>query len=224
MKILIVADIHANYEALDAVLEKEGFDRIICAGDLIGYGVRPNKVVQALKSQEADIIQGNHDASAVGQFQARFNPSAELALEYNREDLEDENWEFLEDLPESLRDQFDGADIAVFHGSPRRLDEYVYRKDVDGEFISENFEQRPDVVVMAHTHVPYSKTVSDVEVVNPGSVGQPRDRRPEASYAVLDTGDMSVELKRTAYDVEKAAEEVEEKLTERLAERLREGR
>lgn len=225
MKIGIISDIHANSEALDKVLEEIDAEKIVCAGDLIGYGVEPNKVVEAVQENDIDTIKGNHDAKAVHQIQTRMNPSAELALEYNREDLEDDNWEYLEDLPESIRKDIGGIDIAVFHGSPEHpLHDYMYESKVDHDFLEDNFEEALDLVVLGHTHVPFKKKVDDTWIVNPGSVGQPRDRNPEASYAVLDTEKMSVELKRTSYDHQKAAEKVEDKLTGRLAERLREGR
>ena len=225
MKIGIISDIHANSEALETVLEEIDADKLVCAGDLIGYGVEPNKVVKAVQENDIESIKGNHDAKAVHQIQTRMNPSAELALEYNREDLEDENWEYLEDIPESIRKNIGGVDIAVFHGSPEHpLHDYMYESKIDREFLEDNFEEPPDLVVLGHTHVPFKEKVDDTWIVNPGSVGQPRDRNPEASYAVLDTEKMSVELKRTSYDLEKAAEKVEDKLTGRLAERLREGR
>lgn len=225
MKIGIVADIHANYEALEAVLEELEVERIICGGDLVGYGTDPNKVIEEVREKDSEVVRGNHDAKLVHQLETRFNPAAELALEYNREYLEDENWEYLEELPDSKTFEIDGKEFAVFHGSPKHnLAEYVYQDEVDEEWLENNFEDAPDVIILGHTHVPFKKEIGGTLVVNPGSVGQPRDRNPDASYAVLDTDTMSVELKRTTYDVENAAEKVEKEFTGRLAERLREGR
>ena len=225
MKVGIISDVHANEYALKAVLEELNTEEIICAGDLVGYGTRPNEVIQELRDREVECVKGNHDAKAVHQIETRLNPSAELALEYNREDLEEENWEYLEELPRSKNIQIEGVEIAVFHGSPRHeLTEYVYQDDVDESFLEEHIEERPDLVILGHTHSGFKKELEGTTVVNPGSLGQPRDRDPDASYAVFDTEEMSVEIKRTSYDVSSAAEEVKERFTERLAERLREGR
>lgn len=225
MKVGLIADIHANFDALEAVLEELDVERIVCAGDLTGYGTEPNKVVERLRDEDAEVIRGNHDAKLVHQLETRLNPAAELALEYNREFLEDENWEYIEELDNSKNVEIDGIETAIFHGSPRHeLAEYVYSEEVDDEWLEDNFDSAPDLVVLGHTHVPFKKELTDTVVVNPGSVGQPRDRNPDASYAVLDTGTMSVEIKRTTYDVEEAAEKVEEDFTGKLAERLREGR
>lgn len=225
MKIGLISDIHANKEALEAVLEEMEADKVLCAGDLTGYGADPNEVIETIRDKEIMTVRGNHDAKAVHQLETAFNPSAELALEYNREYLEDENWEYLEDLPEMREQTFEDIDISILHGSPDEpLEGYVYRREVGKELIDENFEKAPDVLVLGHTHVPFVKETENCVIVNPGSVGQPRDRNPKASYAVLDTEDMSVDIKRTTYDIEKAAEKVKEQFTSRLSERLREGR
>lgn len=225
MKVGIISDVHANLHALEAVLEELEVEKIICAGDLIGYGTNPNEVIEELHEEDVEAVKGNHDAKAVHQIETKLNPSAELALEYNREDLKDENWEYLEQLPKSKRVEIDGVEIAIFHGSPQHeLTEYVYRDEVDEEFLDEHLHEKPDLVVFGHTHAGFKKELEETTIVNPGSVGQPRDRNPDASYAVLDTEKMSVEIKRTSYDVDSAAEEVNKKFTERLAERLLEGR
>lgn len=225
MKVGIISDVHANKYALESVLDELDVEKIVCAGDIVGYGTSPNKVIEELSSKDLEAVKGNHDAKAVHQIETRLNPSAELALEYNREDLKDENWEFLEELPRSKRIKLDDVDIAVFHGSPKHeLTEYVYQDQIDEAFLEEHFDEKPDLLVLGHTHAGFKKEVDETVAVNPGSVGQPRDRNPDASYAILDTEEMSVEIRRTSYDVDSAAEEVDDRFTRRLAERLIEGR
>jgi putative phosphoesterase len=127
-------------------------------------------------------------------------------------------------MPETFREEMRGRDVFMVHGSPRRhLEEYVRRGDVDEGFLRENFDIVPDVLIMGHTHVPFVEKVSDTLVMNPGSVGQPRDRDPRASYALLDTEDLRGEIYRVEYDVEKASGKIREKISPLLADKLEKG-
>lgn len=228
MRIGVVADIHSNYEAFKAVLEHmPEVDRILCAGDLVGYGVHPNPVVDEVRERESTFtcVKGNHDEAVVTYEDLEsFNSLARQAITNNRDVISQKNLKFLSELQKAWRQILDGREIYMVHGSPSRpLEQYVRRGDVDREFLRKNFETVPDAVVMGHTHQPYVKQVGDKLVLNPGSVGQPRDNDPRASYALLDTEDLRGEIYRVEYDVESVARDIREEISPLLGDRLEKG-
>ena len=223
MRNLVISDLHANEEALSAVLrraENEQIDRLICLGDFVGYGARPNEVVEMIREYpgEALYVRGNHDRVAVGYDDgSEFNHAALAAALWTRDSLTDENRRFLEELP--LGPTEDGEGIMLCHGSPHDEDEYLFT-DLDAARIF--LESEAPVILLGHTHLP---TVFELDLeamltghlindsrrieldlscrylVNPGSVGQPRDRNPLASFAILDTEVRTVEFIRVPYDI-----------------------
>ncbi len=226
MKIGLISDVHSNTPALDAVLdelEEKNVDKVLCAGDLVGYYTRPNEVVEEIRDREIPAVKGNHDEGVSGG-SFRFNPKARKALEYSREKLSEKNREFLKQLPERKRFELGGLDVFMAHGSPRRpVSEYVMPRDAD-ESLLDFFDDNPDVMVLGHTHKAFDREVNGTLFVNPGSVGKPRDGDPRPSYAVLDTEDVSVEHFRTGYDCDGFAEEVRSELGDELAEEVVDGR
>lgn len=226
MRLGLISDVHANRPALETVLDAlddAGVDELFCAGDLIGYYTWPNEVIDLLREREMTAVKGNHDAG-ISDTPVRFNSVARQALEWTREQLTDENRAFLAGLPETVRENIDGHDIYMVHGSPRRpLEEYVNGSSIGPAFIESCFEEAPDVCIMGHTHHPYSHKVDESLLVNPGSVGQPRDGDSRASYAVLDLEEMSVEHTRLEYDIDAVDEAVREHLPSTLGERLYHG-
>lgn len=220
MRVAVLADVHANLPALKAVFRDIGKGRIHCAGDLVGYNPYPNEVVELVKKHEVICTLGNHDQGVLTGSTVWFNPYAAKALNWTREHLTKENHGFLASLP-----FYHSSEFYMVHGSPRNyLDEYV-SEDYPDEVLNGFFNLTgKDVMCLAHTHVPFVKRLDNGLLFNPGSVGQPRDLDPRASYALLDLEKREAEIKRVEYDVEAVVNDlIEEGLPEVLGYRLREG-
>ncbi len=222
MTSLLIADIHSNLVALESVLESAPpFDCIVFAGDVVGYGPRPNECINRLRGYALYAVLGNHDAAVIGKKDLRwFGSSSRQIIQFSRDVISSRNEQFLEGLPEKLtiEDQ-----LMLVHGSPRSpLSEYIRSRQEVVENL--NYLQLP-VTVVGHTHVPavYEVSKDAVEerkksrldmnpdlryIVNPGSVGQPRDGDPRASYALLDPESKKVVFKRVAYDVQRVQQEM----------------
>lgn len=210
MKIGIMSDIHANISALDAVLnavKAKNVDALIIAGDLIGYYFEPKAVLDLIRSCEKPfyLVRGNHEemllkAKMCGdQFKeiaARYGPGIKYALEQ----LSDSEVEWIANLPHPLKINDLNCSILLCHGSPFSTDEYVY-PDSDIESLVLSLDDQPDVLIMGHTHYPFVKSVGSCLVINPGSVGQPRNRIPGAHWALLDTQTMIADLFVEPYDI-----------------------
>lgn len=238
---LVISDIHSNLEAFEAVLDDAGsVDEIWCLGDVVGYGPDPNGCVERLTSRPHQCIAGNHDWATVGKLALDdFNREARQANLWNREQLTPQNLEYLESLPDALV----LGEFTLVHGSPRYpIWEYV----MDGTIAWESFSYFDGpYCLVGHTHVPAAfgldharervdeftpspDTLMDLSsgrlIMNPGSVGQPRDGDPRASYLVLDTGANTVEYCRVEYSFEVTQEKmIELGLPSRLATRLQYG-
>jgi putative phosphoesterase len=226
MRLGIISDIHANRPALETVLDaldEDDIDMLFCAGDIVGYYTWPNEVIELLRDREMTAVKGNHD-SGITEPRTRFNSVARQALDWTRDELTDANRSFLAGLPERVREDVDGHDLYMVHGSPRRpLEEYINGSSIGPAFIESCFDEAPDVCIMGHTHHPYSHTVDGTLFLNPGSVGQPRDGDSRASYAVLDLEEMEADHSRLEYDIDTVADAVEEHLPSTLGERLYHG-
>ena len=236
MRVAVLSDIHSNIVALDAVLSHAGdVDAIWHLGDVVGYGPEPDAVVARLRERGATGVRGNHDAAAVGGPEIDwFNPEARAAAEWTRDSIAPETRAWLDALPQ--RRVVD--DVLLVHGSPRDpLREYVTDRRAAGENID---AQETQHALHGHTHVPVAwlatpdgvalvrASESDgVErgprrtLVNPGSVGQPRDGDPRASYLVLDQEAGRVTWHRVEYDIERVQTAMRAAgLPDRLAARL----
>jgi len=233
---LILSDIHANQEALQAVLDdaRGQYDRIACLGDLVDYGAEPNQIVAWAKKHVSTIIRGNHDKICVSEEPLeQYNPAAREAAEWTRRELSEESRSYLENLPRGpLRiDDFD-----LVHGSPADEDEYLITPG-DASFAYE-FISAP-VTFFGHTHLQggflltrggsrafagagtMELSPDHYYLLNPGAVGQPRDGDPRAAYALYWPERRVVEFRRAAYDVESAARKIRNAgLPESLAARL----
>ena len=219
MRVGVLSDVHANLPALEAVLGDLGsLDVLLNAGDVVGYNPWPEACVDAMRSRDVPTVRGNHDRAVVENTDFRFNSMAAAGVEYAREQLDDEQLEWLESLPEELT-RFDDR-VRVVHGHPDDPDRYTYPADFDSSMLD-----GADALILGHTHVQHVEHYDDGIVLNPGSVGQPRDRTPAAAYAILDLDAMDVELRRVEYDVQQVIDAVEDAgLPGEVGERLRVGR
>ena len=223
MKIGLLSDVHANLPALEAVLEDlPPVDAVVCAGDVVGYNPWPSECVERIRSVASVTVRGNHDRMVETPRRYAHNEMALAGLEHAAAELSAAQREWLRSRPERTT-VADGAYRLVHsHPDPGERDSYVYPKDFAGlrPYLDDH-----DGLVLGHTHVQHRATVDGRVVVNPGSVGQPRDGDPDAAYAVLDTARNAVELRRTAYDVDRVRRKIEaEGLPSETAERLAEGR
>ena len=228
MKVGVISDIHSNAVALEAVLsrlEDAEVEEYVCAGDVVGYYSRPNETISGLRKVDPLTVRGNHDEGVTTETPTSFNYYAKRSLDWNRRQLTEESFRFLRRLPPTIRVDIDGREVFIAHGSPRNpVKEYIQERDISEEFLEYSFDRPPEVVVLGHTHKPYVKRVGDTLVLNPGSVGQPRDRDPRASFAVLETEELSAEIKKAWYNIDEIAEHTKEYLPRKLADRLYEGK
>lgn len=243
MRCLVISDIHANLAAFEAVLLDAGeFDMIWCLGDMVGYGPDPNECVARLREYPHLCLAGNHDWAVLGKLDVRgFNADARMANQWTQSQISQAARAYLQNLPPQRVEQ--GYTLA--HGSPRQpIWEYI----LDPLTAELNFPAfKTQVCLVGHTHVPVSFYMPDASddhlcesrlpcygeaiplssgrwIVNPGSVGQPRDGDPCAAYAILDVETNTLEHRRVGYPLEVTQEKMRAaKLPERLIERLAVG-
>jgi diadenosine tetraphosphatase ApaH/serine/threonine PP2A family protein phosphatase len=246
VRYLILTDLHANGEALDAVVRHAAgrYDRALCCGDLIGYGADPNRVVDWVRENCVLTVRGNHDKASTGLDDLEwFNPVAKKAAMWTQETLTPENCDWIRALPTG---PLDLEDFQVLHGSPYDEDEYVIAAN---EALQAFTYLQRKIAFFGHTHVqggfiwnharvetiPRTPLRSDRQVLeidpdcayllNAGSVGQPRDGDPRAAYALYDSGAHMVTFFRCEYDIAGAQRRIREAgLPDVLADRLVVGR
>lgn len=238
MAILIISDIHANLVALEAVLADaaDQWETIWCLGDIIGYGPKPNECVDLLRQHDHISLSGNHDWAVLGKLDINsFNDEAQAAVRWTRSVLRDDARSYIESLPTTmLREPF-----TLVHASPRQpvweyiLDAYTAAVNfsyfdtpyclVGHTHVPGTFEQDGNHVFVRHPEYGHPQTLPEARcIINPGSVGQPRDSNPLAAYALLDMETLTWEHRRVAYDIDKTQEQMREanmpdKLITRLA-------
>jgi predicted phosphodiesterase len=245
MRIAVLSDIHANLAALDAVRsDLPPVDQVWVLGDIVGYGPQPNEVIAALQEIGARSVLGNHDGAAIGTVDAaQFNPDARRAIEWTAGVVDDNSRAYLAALPEVRRD----GELTAVHGSPRDpIWEYITSPGIAAANFA-HFETR--LCLFGHTHLPAVFRLVDggiepvvglpgdrVELdgeralLNPGSVGQPRDGLPEASYAVVEVDEAdgttdAIDFRRVRYDIDRTQRAMRAvDLPVRLVERLSYGR
>jgi len=200
MKVAIISDIHANISALTAVLDdikKRECEAVFCLGDYIGYYYWPNEVLDALRSLDvAYFIKGNHEefyfeSLVNSDFRKSIKDKYGNGIECAIRQISKENLCFLRSLSETVKVEFSGVRFSMYHGSPSRIDEYVY-PDASIERFMSIAEAEADVVLLGHTHYQYSVYTNGCLIINPGSVGQARDCRGRASYSILNLQNMVV--------------------------------
>jgi diadenosine tetraphosphatase ApaH/serine/threonine PP2A family protein phosphatase len=240
LRYAIISDIHGNREALDAVLEsilKLKCDKILCLGDIVGYGAEPGYCVDRVREVSSAVVAGNHDFAVLGRINIEyFNPHARHATLWTRAKLNEAQTKYLESLPLSV--VLDTCTLV--HGSldAPELFDYI-QTSYDAFLTMENMTSR--ACFIGHSHVPIFFLLDEVityslessvqlkpykkAIINVGSVGQPRDNNPMACFAVYDDDALAVTLHRTPYDIEKSAAKIlEAGLPDFLAERLIVGR
>ena len=226
MRIAVISDIHSNLDALEAVVSKlPSYDEIVCLGDVVGYGPQPNEVVERLQQLRPTIVlMGNHDCAVVSGDVADFSPHAAEAIEWTRREISEPGLRYLATLKSSARLEVGDTTLALFHGSPRDpLNEYVFPglPERMGRTLVEM--AKAGVVLLGHTHMPMLYRFTGGVLANPGSVGQPRDGDPRASFALLTIteGEVSFEVRRVEYDMRPVADRIMRSgLPSFLAERL----
>lgn len=253
MRTAIISDIHGNLEALEAVLEdisEQSVERILCLGDTLGYGPNPVECVDLVAERCEWSLLGNHDYGALYE-PTNFNAAAEQAAYWTRAQLDAEQdkksaatrWDFLGKLRVRTMD----GDYLFVHGTPRRpINEYLFPDDAINSPVKmkQIFERIPRFCMAGHTHVPGVFTdepdfypPEDIDntfefngegriIINPGSVGQPRDLDPRSSYAIVDMEAHKVDFRRLEYDIDPVVEKIYAipELSNWLGDRLREGR
>lgn len=225
MIIGLIADVHSNSEALKSALsglKKNKVKAILHAGDVVGYNPFPNETIALFKQSGIISIKGNHDRALISGDTSSFNPYAAYALDWTRKKISPEEVEYISGLKDIEYLVFDDTRVAMVHGSPRNFDEYIFPDYSNPGLLS---MVEGDILVLGHTHVPFITEFDEGIIVNPGSVGQPRDGDPRSCYALLDTETGKVDLCRIEYDIEKVMEDIlAEGLPGILAARLMIGR
>jgi putative phosphoesterase len=219
MRLGVLSDIHGNRIALDAVLaDMPPVEGLVCAGDVVGYNPWPQACVDSVRDHDMAMVLGNHDRAVAGDTAFAFNGMAAAGIEYAREQLSAAALRWLGSLPTERR-VADGR-VKLVHGHPDDPDHYTYPDEFSSALLADE-----ELLVMGHTHHQYHERDDEGIVLNPGSVGQPRDGDPDAAYAVVDLDDGSVSERRVSYDVEAVVDAVVDAgLPERIGTRLREGR
>jgi predicted phosphodiesterase len=251
VRILVLSDIHANLEALDACLASApSFDMVVNLGDIVGYGASPNEVTERSRELGKTFVRGNHDKAATGVMELNdFNPMAAAAALWTREELTDDNLEWLRALPHGPVSVPEFPQVQLVHGSPHDEDEYVVSL---GDALAPLIALNTPLTFFGHTHLqggffangssadgfrPEYRTVGQQETVamqlkpstryliNPGSVGQPRDGDWRAAFALFDTDAQVIHFHRTPYNLKSAQDRIfAANLPARLATRLAAGR
>lgn len=231
MRLLVFSDVHANATALEAVLEACAgrWDQAVCLGDIVGYGPDPNEVVERVRSLVSAIVRGNHDKAACGLSDLEdFNPVARAAAEWTRSQLLPKNLRYLQSLPNG---PLQAGGVALVHGAVEDEDEYVFGGD---QALAGLLDSPCSLTFFGHTHIqggfvydgaqveraaaapPWGSNLAIISLepkarylLNPGSVGQPRDGDPRAAFAIADLEQRKVEFWRTPYDISAVQDRME---------------
>jgi predicted phosphodiesterase len=244
MRIAVISDIHANLEALEAVLDdsaRQQVDEIICLGDIVGYGANPNECIELVRKNCPLRILGNHDAAAVGLLSTdHFNVHAKIAIDWTVEHLSAAEQAFLRSLPLKKN----RADQTLVHATPYDPNMWYYITSLEEaafnfQFFTTTFcfvghthipiiivlENEKEVYVHQGTSIDWTNMPQARFLINTGSVGQPRDRNPKSCYGILDTDAKTFAFRRIDYDIAKAQQKMRKiKMPDFLITRLKDGR
>jgi putative phosphoesterase len=216
MRIAVISDIHGNFEAVKTAfldIQERNADTIICLGDVMGYGPYPNETIDFIREKRIINILGNYDAAVI---EEKFNYIRDtevnrFCMPWAAGELSEENREYLKSLPKQITVEFEGKKIVFVHGSNRNINEYLKENSKEAEEAIEEFAG--DVLVCAHTHIPYEKHYGNKILLNDGSIGKPKIGRPNGTYIILDIQKeiSNVEFIEFQYDYEKTAVAMETK-------------
>lgn len=239
MKYAIISDVHSNLEALEAAIseiKKRKVDQVVCLGDVVGYGANPMECLELVKKETQEVIMGNHDRAVedVG-LRDCFSPDARRAIEWTAPLLSDQEKKFIRSFREIVMDR--SKNVTWTHGSIHEPEEFHYLfREEDTEPSFKRLETR--FGFFGHTHIPslfskksgegkylpagvYQLDEKEQYLINPGSVGQSRDRNPQLSFALFDSQELTLEIVRLDYDNQKAAQKIRKAgLPAYLADRL----
>lgn len=226
MKLALISDIHGNLTALEAVMKSiqtEGVDQIVCLGDIVGYGPKPNECVELIQHHMIPTVLGNHDEASIGEGDiSNFNHWATLAIHWVSSILSKNSVDFIK----SLQFTYEFEDHFLTHASPDKPHTWRYltsSSDVQDSFAA--FRQK--ICFVGHTHIPCRKNERNGgrSIINVGSVGQPRDRNPKACWGLYVSEEERFEWLRVEYDISETAYQIRDAgLPVFLADRLAQGR
>ncbi len=224
MKIAFISDIHSNLFYLKAVikeLEKENIDEIYCLGDLVGYYDKPNEVIDLVKQKNIKCIKGNHDKYLVAELPYDLKRDEFYGIKKQKKILSNENLDFLINLKDEIILKVDDKKIYMTHSLPNDCETYLYNLDsLDLEFLKSY-----DYYFFGHTHIPMMTYHYGTCIVNPGSIGQPRDYTKQSSYAIVDFELEEVKIKKVNHDIDVFTKELKnEKYAVQLIDILKRGK
>jgi putative phosphoesterase len=232
MRLLLLADIHANLEALQTVLDVP-YDRAICLGDIVDYGPDPDRCIDLLRKKNITTVRGNHDNAVAFKVDCqcgyKYRHLSVATREYTWKILDRSRIEYLQKLPLLIKEETDGKRLYLTHASPRSMFEYIKPETPDEEILKMIEEATEPVeaefLVAGHSHIPMNRNLGNLTIINPGSVGQPRDGDIRAGCAVFDTETGEIEFLRLEYDVDAVCEKIKERMphAEELTGILRRG-
>lgn len=221
--VAVVTDIHGNLPALEAALERIeelGVERVYCGGDLVGYGPHPNEVCALVAERQIPTIYGNYDYAIAREEEdcgcAYVTPHdrelGQLSVAWTLENTSADSKRFMLGLPFDLHFTAGGTNVHLVHGSPRKVNEYLFEDKPSSLYERLAAAEADPVLVFGHTHRPWVHEYGGVLFVNCGSVGKPKDGDPRGGFALLTAtnGGVAVSIERVAYDAEKVAAEVRE--------------
>src|SRR5947199_8220336 len=224
MRLAVLADVHSNLPALQAVLadvDRIGPDGIWVAGELVGYDPWRNEVPAILRERHVRAIRGNHDRGAIGGDTSWFNELAAEGVRWTRIHLAPAGVGYLKDLEDRTRGTMPEGVVAMYHGSPRNDDEYVFPWAADESLVQ---KAGAPFVILGHTHLPMARSFRSGLLVNPGSVGQPRDSDPRAAWGLPDLTRRTLAIRRAPSDLDPVATAIKRNgLPTELADRLYTG-
>ncbi|MDW7649825.1 MAG: metallophosphoesterase family protein [Bacillota bacterium] len=237
MRIAAISDIHANLPALRAVLDdvrRTGAEKIICLGDLVGYGPFPNEVIDLIRQEGITCVQGNYDEAVaydriVCGCDFASEKDAEIgtaSMTWTREHTSTENKAFLRLLPLQLKMRLDGYRLHCFHGSPDSQTEYL-KEDTDAVRLQEVAQASTgNVLLFGHTHLPYQKEIAGKQLINGGSVGKPKHGDPRATWVLIElTETVQTWVRYVVYNVTETIDVMQKAgLPEELTEKIKTGR
>lgn len=228
MKLLVISDIHGNKEALDAVLDIP-CDEIICLGDLVDYGPSPHDCINLVQQNNIPTVKGNHDNAVASGFDCgcgyEYKHLSIATRKYTWSELDKGDINFLKQLPCNMVKETDNLTLYFAHGSPRSMFDYIKPKTPDQNIREMIINVDAEFIFIGHSHIPFIRNIDGVTLINPGSVGQPRDGDTRISCAVFDTRTKDVEFIRYEYDMKKTCQKIQEKMpyTDELIKILKRG-